>query len=341
MKPITIIGGGLAGLALGIALRRHRVPVTLREAGHYPRHRVCGEFLCGVSAHTLATLGVADLLEGSAHNRSTSWYGKNRYIFRADLPARAHGISRFVLDHRFARRFESSGGDLQLDDRADSADFQCEGTVVATGKTHGRSPWIGLKVHLGGFPGLREDLEMHLGDGAYVGVSRIEGNGVNLCGLFRRRPGLRASRVELLFRYIEASGMTKLGARARAAEVRDESFAATAGFDFPRGYTITAPGLKIGDVAGMIPPFTGNGMSLALESAEVVLPHLLAYTRGQIDWSGACRRSTRDARERFHSRLRAANLVHSFLTCKRGRDFALALASVHLLPFRALFRVLH
>jgi 2-polyprenyl-6-methoxyphenol hydroxylase-like FAD-dependent oxidoreductase len=46
-KPITIVGGGLAGLTLGIGLRRRGVPAALWEAGHYPRHRVCGEFICG------------------------------------------------------------------------------------------------------------------------------------------------------------------------------------------------------------------------------------------------------------------------------------------------------
>ena len=44
-QPVTIIGGGLAGLTLGIGLRQRNVPVTIREAGQYPRHRVCGEFI--------------------------------------------------------------------------------------------------------------------------------------------------------------------------------------------------------------------------------------------------------------------------------------------------------
>ena len=39
MKPITIIGGGLAGLTLGILLRREKCPVTVHEAGSYPNIR--------------------------------------------------------------------------------------------------------------------------------------------------------------------------------------------------------------------------------------------------------------------------------------------------------------
>ena len=47
MKSIAIVGGGLAGLTLGIGLRQRGVPAALWEAGRYPRHRVCGEFICG------------------------------------------------------------------------------------------------------------------------------------------------------------------------------------------------------------------------------------------------------------------------------------------------------
>ncbi|MCB9898586.1 MAG: NAD(P)-binding protein, partial [Planctomycetes bacterium] len=55
-RPITIVGGGLAGLTLGIALRRHDVPVLLDEAGRYPRHRVCGEFVNGRGREVLRAL---------------------------------------------------------------------------------------------------------------------------------------------------------------------------------------------------------------------------------------------------------------------------------------------
>ena len=50
LLPVQIIGGGLAGLTLGLGLRQRDVPVTIHEAGNYPRHRVCGEFSNGISS---------------------------------------------------------------------------------------------------------------------------------------------------------------------------------------------------------------------------------------------------------------------------------------------------
>jgi folate-dependent tRNA-U54 methylase TrmFO/GidA len=43
MKPITIVGGGLAGLTLGIALRREGVPVTIWEPPAWVENLDAGE----------------------------------------------------------------------------------------------------------------------------------------------------------------------------------------------------------------------------------------------------------------------------------------------------------
>src|ERR1044072_7840589 len=61
---MEIIGGGLAGLLLGAALHRAVVPTAVYEAGDYPRHRVCGEFITGLDASTIDRLGLADVLRG-------------------------------------------------------------------------------------------------------------------------------------------------------------------------------------------------------------------------------------------------------------------------------------
>ena len=74
MKVIEIAGGGLTGLSLGIALRERGVPVTLREASCYPRHRVCGEFINGVTEDTLRNLGIADIFHDALSHHSTRWW---------------------------------------------------------------------------------------------------------------------------------------------------------------------------------------------------------------------------------------------------------------------------
>ncbi|MBC7511814.1 MAG: FAD-dependent oxidoreductase, partial [Ferruginibacter sp.] len=42
---ITIIGGGLAGLALAIQLVKKGYSVALFEKEQYPFHKVCGEYI--------------------------------------------------------------------------------------------------------------------------------------------------------------------------------------------------------------------------------------------------------------------------------------------------------
>ena len=64
-RALTIAGGGLAGLSLGIALRSRGVPVRVVEAGSYPRHRVCGEFISGIADAELDALGIRDLFTGA------------------------------------------------------------------------------------------------------------------------------------------------------------------------------------------------------------------------------------------------------------------------------------
>src|SRR5690349_20491405 len=58
LKPRTIVGGGMAGLTLGFALVALQMPVTLCDAGQYPRNRVSGEFISGRGQEILKRLGL-------------------------------------------------------------------------------------------------------------------------------------------------------------------------------------------------------------------------------------------------------------------------------------------
>jgi 2-polyprenyl-6-methoxyphenol hydroxylase-like FAD-dependent oxidoreductase len=342
-RPIEIVGGGLAGLSLGLALRRAAVPVTIFEAGDYPRHRVCGEFITGLAPATIAGLGLAPFLADALHHREVAWFigsGADGQPARLQkLPSPALGLSRHALDHRLAEAFIAAGGDLRTRTRvADSAALP--GRVWATGRRRGRSPWLGLKIHARGLA-LSRDLELHLGDFAYVGLARVEDGAVNVCGLFRRRE-LCAKGAHLLLGYLQAAGLTVLAARLAAGELETASFCAVAAVGFDRH--VGAPAdhrVCLGDTCARIPPFTGNGMAMAFQSAESALAPLLAYGCGATDWSATCQAIHHALRRRFRLRLATAAAVHPFLFHPPRQRLLAALNRAHLLPLRPLYAALH
>ncbi len=346
---IEIIGGGLAGLSLGVALRRAGVEVDLYEAGDYPRHRVCGEFIAGLDAATIRTLGLAPFLEGALRHREVAWHTGDGEILFQRLPAPAIGISRHRLDQRIAAAFVEAGGRLHVGERTTEATegVPPDGRIIATGRMRGKSPWMGLKAHYRGV-GLTRDLELHLGKRAYVGLSLVEDGWVNVCGLFDSRGGPRSAtaatgkgdRTGALLQYVRAAGMTDLAARLEAAEVDPQSFCAVAALRFD-GRVRPAAGIRLGDAAAMIPPFTGNGMAMAFQSAAVALGPLVAYAEGEESWAATVTEVRRKLSQRFRLRLASAGALHSWLLRPTRRRILAAAGKHHLIPFRPLYALLH
>jgi 2-polyprenyl-6-methoxyphenol hydroxylase-like FAD-dependent oxidoreductase len=190
LRTITIVGGGLAGLTLGIGLRRHGIPVTIWEAGRYPRYRVCGEFISGRGQDTLARLGLREQLvqAGAITSNTAMFLSGNAKSPARPLPKPALSVSRFVLDSLLANAFRELGGQLRENERWRETEFR-EGIVRANGRrAHVASNgwhWFGLKVHARNLP-LQADLEMHIIKNGYVGLTRLPNNEVDVCGLFRR-----------------------------------------------------------------------------------------------------------------------------------------------------------
>jgi len=182
-------------------------------------------------------------------------------------------------------------------------------------------------------------LEMHLGAQSYVGLAQIEGDAVNVCGLFRRR-ALAAPGPALLVHYLRAAGLDALAARLAAAEIDATSFCAVAALGFDRRLPPTDR-LALGDAGAAIPPFTGNGMAMALQSAELALDPLLAYARGEATWRGTSRAVHTALRRRFRVRLASADALHPFLLQPRRQRWLVALGRRRLLPFGPLLAALH
>ena len=339
LRPITIVGGGLAGLSLGIGLRREGVETHVLEAGHYPRHRVCGEFITGLAPSTIDALGIEPAFAGAGSLGTATFFLDGRAIGRYDLPAPARALSRYALDARLAGLFMEAGGQLSTDHRVEPQ-ARGDGWVRTTGrKRTGASPWMGLKLHARRLSTV-DALEMHLGDRAYIGLSRVEDGWINVCGLFHRRPGVRSDRQNALSSWMRACGLGDLAARIEAAEIRPGSQTAVAGFGFDR--QICAPDeVELGDANVMIPPFTGNGMAMAFDSAALALKPLVAWARGCSSWHDTARVIRAYSDREFKCRLACAASLHPFLLKPVGQHCLGAAARAGLLPVGALYRLLH
>jgi len=313
LKPITIVGGGLAGLTAGIGLRQHGIPVTVWEAGRIPRHHVCGEFISGRGRQTLERLELRELFvrAGAGEAQTAAFFsGTFRGPVRR-LPVPALCLSRFKMDALLARRFAELGGELRENARWREAAFG-EGVIRATGRraqpVERGVRWCGFKVHARRVA-LEADLEMHLGADGYVGLCRLDEGRVNVCGLFRRPvAGAQDERVRWreLLQGVEGS---PLRARLAGAEFDEDSFCAVAGLPLAPQRALGRPECVLGDALTMIPPITGNGMSMAFEAAEAAIEPLAAYSRGAVTWRDAQTHLARQLDQTFACRLAWARAV--------------------------------
>jgi flavin-dependent dehydrogenase len=307
IRPITIVGGGLAGLTLGIGLRQRDVPVAVWEAGNYPRHRVCGEFISGNGPEILRRLGLHELFkQAGAIEADTATFisGANHSPVRK-LPMPALCLSRYSMDALLADEFQKRGGQLHCGKRwhPNGAD---DGVVHASGRephpTEDGWRWFGLKVHAGNV-NLSADLEMHMSADNYVGVNRINAGEVNVCGLFRARPGEKRGTG---FDMLRGAADTALHERLASAKFDERSFCSVAGLSLRPQRARAKPGCYLGDAMTMIPPVTGNGMSMAFESAEIAVEPLSRYSRSEMSWMEAQRTIARDCDAAFCQRLKWA-----------------------------------
>jgi len=279
--------------------------VAVWEAGSYPRHRVCGEFISGRGQAVLARLGLGERLvaAGAIPARTTAFFSAMAASPIRELPEPAWSLSRYALDDLLANEFRNAGGELKENERWRGDDCP-EGMVRASGRR--AQPvvngwrWFGLKVHARNVP-LTADLEMHLWPSGYMGMSRLKNGEVNICGLFRRPSGGDAALPwQEMLRGEKGSHRYQ---RLANAGFDEESFCSVAGLSLKPRRAEASVECCVGDTITMTPPVTGNGMSMAFESADLAAELLAEYSAGKISWASAQQTIARKCDEAFSRRL--------------------------------------
>lgn len=298
---IGVIGGGPAGLAAATVLARAGREVVVHEAGTWPRHRVCGEFLSPDAEAPLAAMGL-DGLAGrllapriGAVRVTSSRAGRVAADAGWGLEVPGWGVSRFDLDAALAEAARAAGAEVVERSRADRATLKdATAVILACGRVSpsaGRGPrdWIGLKVHVRGvrLPGRSE---LHAVPGAYVGLNEVVRGGeivVNVCALLRGVAWRRAGASPDLAWEFLARESPAFAQRWRAATPEPGTFATSSGFSFARREAVRGGALVVGDAAGLVAPLSGAGQAAALGMGVAAARCLVSAADASTAWTQA------------------------------------------------------
>jgi len=190
--------------------------------------------------------------------------------------------------------------------------------------TSGRS-WFGFKAH---FPdrtrGLDRRIELYVFDGGYAGLGPVEGGRLNLA-LIARVDALNAcgNSPQRLF---EERMLLNPPLRERLGNDRPGSPWKTVG---PLRFNVRRPAshgaMFLGDAAGTIDPFSGEGMSNAFRGAELALPFVMdALASGRLT-DAAARAWTSDWRDAFAPVTRRARFIGRIFQHPRPAALAMGL----------------
>lgn len=143
------------------------------------------------------------------------------------------------------------------------------------GKMNGAAPWLGAKAHFEGVAP-RDAVEMYFFPGGYCGLAPIEGGTYNACCLVHRSLVRNAGAGGLC----DFAGWLRKVARTPALESRLRGATqagetvATAPLCPARRPAEHDGALLVGDAAGFLDPFTGDGISMALHSGRLAVEGL-------------------------------------------------------------------
>jgi flavin-dependent dehydrogenase len=331
---VIIIGGGLAGLCNAIHLSKLGKKVLLIEKNEYPKHKVCGEYISNEVLPYLGFLEVNPFYFGAVKIKNFQLSTTKNNIISAKLPLGGFGISRYTLDLALAEKAKENGvtilQDTVLDVTFIKDFFQVETkqnsiytskiAIGAFGKRslldvkmernfiQKKSPYLGVKIHVKG--NFKEDLvALHNFKGGYCGVSKVENNAINLCYItnyatFKQYKNIEDFQEQVVFknRFLKEIFQNSEAVFKKPLSISQISFETKK--------PVENHVIMCGDSAGMIHPLCGNGMSMAIQSAQLASKLILNYFNGEIETRKELEKQyIRQWNRKFSLRLKAGHFI--------------------------------
>lgn len=333
---VIVIGGGLAGLCSAIHLSKSDFKVLLIEKNNYPRHKVCGEYISNEVLPYLQWLGFNPFDFDAKDISSFELTTHNNKHISSDLPLGGFGMSRYQMDYQLSRLALVSGVEIEQSTVTDinffedldtfevktkaNETFKAKIVVGAYGKRSSldvqlnrkfikkKAPYLAVKMHVSGdFPDNK--VALHNFKGGYCGVSKVENDNINLCYItdynaFKKFRDIKRFQKEVLYKN---KALKQLFSETH---MQFDQPLTISQISFETKQPVEQHILMCGDTAGMIHPLCGNGMGMAIRSAQLVSLRIIDYLQGKItSRQGLELLYIKDWQKNFKLRLKAGHTI--------------------------------
>ncbi|GAA4278726.1 NAD(P)/FAD-dependent oxidoreductase [Aquimarina mytili] len=353
-SDIIIVGGGLAGLTCAIHLAMYDIEVVLIEKESYPKHKVCGEYISNEVFPYFDFLNI-DLTSIQPVDISkfviTTQKGDT---IHSELPLGGFGVSRYTLDYHLVKKAKESGVQILQDQvlqvdydtdgfkvkTAQNLMFTCDYVIGAYGKrstldkklnrnfSFKKSPWLAVKGHYNAKIDTNT-VALHSFKGGYCGISRVEKNKVNTCYLvnydsFKKYKDVDSFQREVMYKNEHLKSFFE------DAELLFDKPITISQINFDRKEPVEHHIFMVGDSAGLIHPLCGNGMAMAIQSAQILCELLIKCYSEVVDLSRADLEKlyAQQWNQTFSKRLRTGRLLQRIVLNGNLQQLSYWLASV-------------
>jgi len=325
---LAVIGGGPAGSSAAITARKLGFDVLLLEAGPFPRHKVCGEFVSAEALDLLGNLfGSTSLLQHSPRiSRVRIFVDHSRAEFPI-IPSAA-SFTRFDLDLALWQAASNAGCSARSGVRVKSVrreerfvmdvgdgELTARAVINASGRWSNLSPeravaaeqWIGVKGHFHD-PDASDSCDLYFFPGGYCGVQPLGNKLVNAAAMIK--PHIARTISDVL------SMNPELRERSRGWSAAMPPVS-TAPLFFRAPKTSHNGMLLVGDAAAFLDPFAGDGISIALHSGRLAALALGPHLRGDCSLQASTEAYDRGYRELIQPALKNARRLRALTRLPR------------------------
>ena len=349
---VAIVGAGPAGTSAAILLAQGGRRVLLLEKEHFPRHKLCGEFISPECLAEFARLGVGPQMRaaGGVDLSETVFYGRRgRGVavpseWFGAIDAAALGLSRAAMDAQLLQRARQVGVEVREGVQALNLEQDAGGRVTGLAVRVGaerhtvqarvlldasgrgrvlarrvagqvapqRAPLVAFKTHLADSAGVAGTCEIYFYKGGYGGLNSVEGGAGNLCFI--------VSAADAKAHGGDAARIMRavVMANPRAAKTLRGAHNITPWLAVALerfGHFAVAPAeglLTVGDAAAFIDPFTGSGMLMALQGGALAAATIAEHLP-RLAQDGAWAHLAQDYERRHREKFAARLRVCSWL----------------------------